>query len=315
MSHDLLLIALSALVAKNAMGGIFTRSPEERCLDLDAEEKSAARALYSASRENSPEKFDRAKLALLSKMRVLFLRLNATQYSSLLTLRTYAKLINFQAVLRDNGVTPQEILSYMDNNPVKIESSPIGSLNDIFESAVSIRASDLKGLAEGGNVTAQQFIKYASLKKEGGQTYLDYIEKNLRSIMFVLRLKDHIKISPCDELWGVEEEVSRTGIFDTYSENNNCTRELWLIASFMVHGAAHMEYFHEISKVNGRSAVSIIENELHAWSMQLEFLKDLQKASKDPSSGISFNAADTTWLQKNIEYIEGKIIRRDFRLR
>jgi len=259
-----------------------------------------------------PKAYEYAKKIMLVRMGQLGLYLitNSRTLSATEKLQLIVRLVNFHVILRENNIPPGALNSLVKLPFSWAEPDPPLNFGRSLEEPIEITPSGLKIVSSRGDETAKRVLSLLSVEKAGGGTYFQYILDNVRSIIFLPHITDHVKILPGNikvDWLGCEDETSRYLIADTYREGKNSPRDPLFVAGNLVHGAAHLFYYHDPKNANDPARIQKVPYETFAYTTQLEYYDRLLKAVTCQNSNLPFSESELASLRNDMASLKRKI--------
>ena len=198
--------------------------------DLDQDDKPLARGLVEAyiAASARPQKFQEAQSRVVSRIKQLRDSVTASGQGRTDLLRSVARLINLNELVKRVKVLPQQYLGRLSPLSPGVQPQVYavdGTLSELpreFESLLDVEASqDLFPAKE---------------------TFLAYVNRNVRRMVFVSQLKAEVKLISADKYNGTNEPATRTVLVDTVSEGQGRSYEPWELSGTIVHEAAHIAF-------------------------------------------------------------------------
>lgn len=171
------------------------------------------------NRKSQPERYQQARGEVLTRMRQLQIELEAAAGDAPRQLRTLARLVNFNRIMRETGVAPANF-----------------ARRSFCEMTASLRQCTGEALA----ADIPEEVKLALEVDFRALNFLDYVALHVRRAFFVERIREHILILDSNLWVGASEGATRSVVIAKNFEP-------WMLAAALVHEAAHIDRFYRFA--------------------------------------------------------------------
>ncbi len=234
---------------------------QEKYPDLDWSDILLIEDFISAHKDpdNQREKYFSLRNKMFARMNQLKNEFRTLSNNKKEQVSRLAKLLNYLEVMREYSVAPNYFTGL-----------------NMCEEAENLRQSGGEGLSE--NITDE--VKLALDVAFKGLNFIDYIGGHIRNIFYVKNLPDHVNKLKLNQgrAIGTCEQITRSVMIETYDEQSNGDFEPWMIASNLVHEAAHIDYFYRYASDPQKQKLNMVER--YAYIMEIRYLCALRDRIK-----------------------------------
>jgi hypothetical protein len=271
----------------------------QKSSSLTDNDNKLARELKSAKKEHGAEsnEFKSAKENTIKRENELIGSLNKNMlYQE--RMRVFSTIIEFDATLRSSGCTVRELKGSTLCNNIPVSYGDKYAHGDPIYASANMTP---KAFKETDKPSAKKVMSYLSTNKWGSTSYFDHISKHVREMDFMPQITKFISTTETDNgTMGVAEDHTGTIFIDTFSENNGDWRPAWLIASTIIHEAAHVEFYQDMVCDPTSPDVVILNyrSEIYAKNAEVAFLNAVLKNDLSPKEAKEIRAYISDLINK-----------------